>query len=150
MDPFQHEQELKHSRLHRLEHCRLCGQPKVYDQILLQIRQWSNTMEVETLGVHDHINDRGRICSRVRRCEGSLMAQSAGMHISTSRLQFGSSCLQRQSRCCSLVEEPGPPQCLEAHRRLIPLRSGLCNLMQARSREDMHNRQRIRRDDQVS
>ena len=34
------------------------------------------------------------------------MARSAVMHVSISRLQFGSNCLQRQLGCCHLVEEP--------------------------------------------
>ena len=43
----------------------LCGQLKINNRILLQIWQWNNLMEVETSRVHDHLNDRSRICSRV-------------------------------------------------------------------------------------
>ena len=54
----------QYSRLHWLELCRLCRQLKVDDRISLQIRQWSNIMEVETLGVHDHLDDWGRMDNR--------------------------------------------------------------------------------------
>ena len=47
----------------------------VNNRILFQIRQWNYLMEVETSRVHNHLNDRSRICSRVRRGERSSMAR---------------------------------------------------------------------------
>ena len=38
-------------------------------------------MEVKTSGVHNHLNDRSRICSCVRRSERSFMAWSDGAHV---------------------------------------------------------------------
>ena len=73
---------------------RLCGQSQVNNRILFQIRQWSNLVEIETLGVHIHLNDRSGIHSCVRRNKESFMARSVGAHVSTSRLRLGSSCLQ--------------------------------------------------------
>ena len=115
----------RRSRLHQLGLRRLCGQSKVNNWILFQIRQWSNFMEVETSRVHSHLNDRSRICSYVRRSERSFMARSAGAHVSASRLRLGSSCLQRQSECCCFVKEPGSSQRLQAYRSSISLCSGL-------------------------
>ena len=54
---------------------------KMSDYMLLQIRQWSNLVEVKTSGVHDHLNDRSRIRSHVRRGERDFMARSAGSHV---------------------------------------------------------------------
>ena len=39
---------LRRSRLHRLGLRRLCGQSEINNQILFQIRKWSNLVEVET------------------------------------------------------------------------------------------------------
>ena len=111
---FQTEQKLKRSLLHRLRLFWLCGQSKINNRILLQIWQWSNLMEVETLGVHDHFNDRSRIRSRVRRGERGFMAWSAGAHVLTSWLRLGSNCLHRQSGCCRSIEKSGSPQHLRS------------------------------------
>ena len=75
--------------------------------------------------VHSHLNDRSRICSCVRRSERIFMARSVGAHVSASRLRLGSSCLQRQSKCCCLVEKSGSSQRLQAYRSSISLCSGL-------------------------
>ena len=96
---FQNEQKLRRSRLHRLKFCRLCGQLKINNWILLQIWQWSN------LGVYDHLNDQSRICSIVRCGERGFMSRLVGEHVSTSWLRLGSSCLQRQSGWCCSVEK---------------------------------------------
>ena len=41
-------------------------------------------MEVETSGVHSHLNDRSRICSCVQSSERGFMARSARAHVSAS------------------------------------------------------------------
>ena len=108
-------------------------------------------MEVETSGVQNHLNDRSRICSCVRRSERRFMARSAGAHVSTSRLRLGSSCLQRQSECCCFVEKSGSSQHLQAYRSSISLCSGLCHFREIRFIEDnIHNRQCRRWNDQVA
>ena len=107
-------------------------------------------MEVETSGVHSHLNDRSRICSYVRRSKRSFMARLAGAHVSTSRPRLGSTCLQRQSACCCFVEKSGSSQRLQAYRRSISLCLGLHHFRESRSREDIHNRQCRRWNDQVS
>ena len=63
---FWPELNLRRSRLHRLGFRRLCGQSEIYNRILFQIRQWSNLVEVETSGVHSHLNNRSKISSCVR------------------------------------------------------------------------------------
>ena len=45
---------------------------EINNQILFQIRQWSNLVEVETSGVHSHLNDRSRICSCVHATKEAL------------------------------------------------------------------------------
>ena len=134
---------LQHRMMSDLPHWRprpQNGQSEINNRILLQIRQWSNLMEVETLGVHSHLNDQSRICSYVLCSKRSFMARLAGAHISTSQLRLGSSCLHRQSGRCCFVEESGSPQRLQAYLCSISLRSGLCHLRENRSRENIHNR----------
>ena len=107
-------------------------------------------MEVETSRVHKHLNDQGRICSRLRQSERSFMARSIVMHVSISRSKFGFNCLQRLLVSRHSVEESSTWQHLEAYRSSTWLRSGLRNQRKARPREDLHCRQRCGRDDQVS
>ena len=54
---------------------------------------WSNLVEVETSGVHNHLNDRNGICSCVRLGKRRFMAHSIGAHVSTSQLRLSSSFL---------------------------------------------------------
>ena len=137
---FRPELNFRRSQLHRLRFRRLCGQLEIYNWILFQIWQWSNLVEVKTSGVHSHLNDRSRLCSCVRRIKRSFMARSAGAHVLTSRLRLGPSCLQRQSSCCFFDEKYGSPQCLQAYRRSISLRSGFRHCRENRFRENIHNR----------
>ena len=69
---FWRELNLKRSWLYRLKLCRLCGQPEINNQILFQTRKWTNLMEVETLGLHNHLNDRSGICSHVHTTKETL------------------------------------------------------------------------------
>ena len=55
-------------------------------------------------------------------------------------LRLGSNCLQRQSGCCCSVEKSRSPQCLQAYRRSISLRSGLCHFRENRPRENIQSR----------
>ena len=63
-------------------------------------------MEVETSGVHDYLNDRSRIRSRVQRGERGFMAQSAGAHISTSRPRLGSIFYNDSQDVVALLKNP--------------------------------------------
>ena len=96
--------------------------------------------KIDTSGVHNHLNDRRKICSCVRCSKRGFMARSAGVHVLASWLRLGSSCLQRQSGCCCFVEKSGPSQRLQAYRSLISLCSGLRHFRKNRFREDIHNR----------
>ena len=54
------------------------------------------------------------------------------------------------SKCCCFVEKSGPSQRLQAYRSSISLCSGLRHFRKNRFREDIHNRQCCRWNDQVS
>jgi hypothetical protein len=78
------ERTLRLSRLHQLRLRGLSWHSEIDVRILLHIRIWRHFMEVETTRLYGHEYDRSGVCSCVWCSEGSALARTSSLYISTS------------------------------------------------------------------